>query len=103
MSFNLTYGVLFEVTFLHNYFLNSGEDTYTGMSALDKKKIMQKLDINSFATVCPTLETNIRLKNFKMVFKPTTTGFRVYIKVKENDETSRCETGLQNFDQRLSV
>lgn len=88
MSFNLTYGVLFEVTVLHNYFLNSGEDVYTAMSLADKKKMLQKFDSNSFATIIPTIETNKRLKNYKMVFKTTKTGFRVYIKVKENDETS---------------
>jgi hypothetical protein len=86
MSFNLTYGLLFEVTLFHNYFLNSGEDTYTGMSGADKKKMLQKFDSDSFAVITPTVETNARLKNYKMAFKPTKTGFRVYIKVKEEDE-----------------
>jgi hypothetical protein len=87
MSFNITYTLLFEVTFLHNYFLNRGEDTYAGMSNADKKKMLQNFDDDSFSTITPTVETNIRLKNYKMAFKPTKTGFRVYIKVKENDET----------------
>ena len=87
MSFNLTYGLLFEVTLLHNYFLNSGEDTYVGMSPANKEKIMQKFDSDSFAAITPTLETNTRLRNYKMAFKPTKTGFRVYIKVKEDDDT----------------
>lgn len=87
MSFNLTYGLLFEVTLFHNYFLNSGEDTYDGMSTADKKKMLQKYDSNSFAIVTPTVETNTRLRDHKMVFKPTKTGFRVYIKVKEDNDT----------------
>lgn len=87
MSFNLTYGLLFEVTFLHNYFLNSGEDTYAGMSAADKEKMIQKFNYDSFAIITPTVETQTRLRNYKMAFKPTKTGFRVYIKVKEADET----------------
>jgi len=87
MSFNLTYGLLFEVTLLHNYFLNSGEDTYVGMSPANKEKIMQKFDSDSFAAITPTVETNTRLRNYKMAFKPTKTGFRVYIKVKEDDDT----------------
>ncbi|MRX41388.1 hypothetical protein GJU43_19045 [Flavobacterium sp. LC2016-23] len=87
MSFNLTYGLLFEVTFLHNYFLNSGEDTYAGMSAADKEKMIQKFNYDSFAAITPTVETQTRLRNYKMAFKPTKTGFRVYIKVKEADET----------------
>lgn len=86
MSFNLTYGLLFEVTLYHNYFLNSGEDTYAGMSGDDQKKMLQKFDSDSFATITPTVETNTRLRNHKMVFKPTKTGFRIYIKVKEDDE-----------------
>lgn len=87
MSFNLTYGLLFEVTFLHNYFLNSGEDTYAGMSAADKEKMIQKFNYGSFAAITPTVETQTRLRNYKMAFKPTKTGFRLYIKVKEADET----------------
>jgi hypothetical protein len=86
MSFNLTYGLLFEVTFLHSYFLNRGEDTYVGMSIEDKKKMLQKFDSDSFVIITPTVETNTQLRNYKMVFKPTKTGFRVYIKVKEDDE-----------------
>lgn len=86
MSFNLTYGLLFEVTLLHSYFLNSGEDTYVGMTTEDKKKMLKKFDSDSFVTITPTVETNTRLRNYKMVFKPTKTGFRVYIKVKEDDE-----------------
>ncbi|MEO8237506.1 MAG: hypothetical protein ABI576_05305 [Flavobacterium sp.] len=87
MSFNLTYGLLFEVTLYHNYFLNNGEDTYAGMSDANKKKMLQKFDSDSFATIIPTVETNTQLRNYKMAFKPTKTGFRVYIKVKEDDET----------------
>lgn len=87
MSFNITYTLLFEVTFLHNYFLNSGENTYASMSGADKKKMLQNFDDDSFSTVTPTVETNNRLKNYKMAFKPTKTGFRVYTKVKEEDET----------------
>ena len=86
MSFGLTYSLLFEVTLLHNYFLNSGEDTYAGMPAAEKEKMLQKFNSDSFAVIKPTVETNIRLRNFKMAFKPTKTGFRVYIKVKENDD-----------------
>lgn len=87
MSFNVTYAVLFEVTFLHNYFLNNGEETYTAMPAGNKEKMLQKFNINAFASLVPTLKTSARLRNFKMAFKATKTGFRLYIKVNENDET----------------
>lgn len=87
MSFAATYGLLFEVTLLHNYFLNNGEETYTGMSAAKKEKMLQQFNTDAFASITPALETNTVLKNFKMLFKKTKTGFRIYIKVKETDES----------------
>jgi hypothetical protein len=57
------------------------------MSLADKEKMLRKFDSSSFATIVPTVATKTRLKNYKMVFKPSKTGFRVYIKVKEADET----------------
>ena len=38
MSFAATYQLLFEVTLLHNYFLNNGEETFTSMTNADKEK-----------------------------------------------------------------
>ena len=87
MSFAATYGLLFEVTLLHNYFLNNGEETYTGMSAAKKEKMLQQFNTDAFASITPALETNTVLKNYKMLFKKTKTGFRIYIQVKETDES----------------
>ncbi|MDR6763859.1 hypothetical protein J2Y38_004083 [Flavobacterium sp. 2755] len=86
MSFSITYGLLFEVTFLHNYFLNNGEEIFTSMTGDDKTKMLQHFNTDAFTTITPTLETYNELKNYKMVFKKTKTGFRVYIKVKEANE-----------------
>ncbi|MCV9930358.1 hypothetical protein OIU83_22050 [Flavobacterium sp. LS1R49] len=86
MSFNTTYGLLFEITLFHNYFLNNGKDAYTGMSTDDQKKMLQKFDSDSFTTIIPTIETNTQLKNYKMILKKTKMGFRVYIKSKEGIE-----------------
>lgn len=87
MSFNLIYGLLFEVTLFHNYFLNNGEEIFTGMSANDKIKMLQKFNSDDFCSIRPTVETHTLLKNYKMAFKMTQTGFKVYIKVKETEET----------------
>ena len=87
MSFAATYGLLFEVTLLHNYFLNNGEETFTGMSAAKKEKMLQQFNTDAFLSINPALETNTVLKNYKMLFKKTKTGFRIYIKVKETDES----------------
>lgn len=87
MSFAAKYGLLFEVTLLHNYFLDNGEENYTGMSAAKKEKMLQQFNTDAFASITPALETNTVLKNYKMLFKKTKTGFRIYIKVKETDES----------------
>ncbi|WP_149207497.1 hypothetical protein [Flavobacterium johnsoniae] len=86
MSFDATYGLLFEVTFLHNYFLNNGEETFASMTNADKQKMLQQFTTDAFLVLTPTLETNIVLKNYKMTFKKTKTGFRIYTKVKDEFE-----------------
>ncbi|MBO9584828.1 MAG: hypothetical protein J7574_11775 [Flavobacterium sp.] len=86
MSFATTYGLLFNVTVLHNYFLNNGEETFASMSDAKKEKMLQPYNTDAFATITPTLETNTVLRNYKMVFKKTKTGFGVYVKVKATDE-----------------
>jgi hypothetical protein len=86
MSFAATYGLLFEVTFLHNYFLNNGEETFASMTNADKQKMLQQFNTDAFLVLTPTLETNTVLKNYKMTFKKTKTGFRIYTKVKDEFE-----------------
>lgn len=87
MSFEFSYGLLFEVTLLHNYFLNNAEETYESMSPTDKEKMIQKYSIDSFISITPTTETASNIRNHKLLFKKTKTGFCVYVKVKETDET----------------
>lgn len=86
MSYSSTYGLLFEVTLRHNYFLNKGIETFASMSDDDKEKMLQQFNTDAFSSITPTLETNTVLKNHKMVFKKTKTGFSIYIKVKETNE-----------------
>lgn len=87
MSFEFSYGLLFEVTLLHNYFLNNAEETYESMSPTDKEKMIQKYSIDSFISITPTTETASIIRNHKLLFKKTKTGFCVHVKVKETDET----------------
>lgn len=86
MSYSSTYGLLFQVTILHNYFLNNGEETFASMTDDKKEKMLQQFSADAFITVMPTLDTNIVLKNYKMVFKKTKTGFGVYVKVKDESD-----------------
>ncbi|WP_433763616.1 hypothetical protein [Flavobacterium ginsenosidimutans] len=83
MSYSSTYGLYFQVTLLHNYFLNNGEETFASMTDDKKEKMMQQFSSDAFIAITPTLETNIVLKNYKMVFKKNKTGFGIYIKLKD--------------------
>ena len=87
MGFNLTYGLLFEVTLFHNYFLNNGVETFQSMPTVGKEKMLQKYSTDFFSTITPTLETHTALQNHRMSYKKTKTGFSIYIKVKDTDET----------------
>lgn len=86
MSFTATYELLFEITLPHNYFLNNGEVTFASMTNADKGKMLQQFDTDAFSTITPTLETNTVLRNHKMIFKKTKTGFGIYIKVKDESD-----------------
>jgi len=95
MSYSSTYGLLFQVTLLHNYFLNNGEETFESMANADKEKMLQQFSTDAFIAITPTLETNIVLKNYKAVFKKTKTGFGVYVKVKDElDPFIKIPAGL---------
>ncbi|MDQ8012995.1 MAG: hypothetical protein REI96_11140 [Flavobacterium nitrogenifigens] len=82
MSYSSTYGLLFQVTLFHNYFLNNGEETFTSMTDDKKEKMLQQFNADAFIAVTPTIETITVLKNYKMVFKKNKTGFGVYVKLK---------------------
>lgn len=86
MSFDISYSLLFEVNFFHNYYLNDGESLFENMASDQQNKMLLKYDFSNFISVSPSIATSTVLKNFKMHFKKTKTGFRIYIKVKQLEE-----------------
>lgn len=85
MSFSGSYTLLFEATILHGYFLNDGETAFNAMADEGKIKMLSKYKHDSFIEVNPTMETVTLLKNLKLLYKKTKTGFSIYSKVDELD------------------
>jgi hypothetical protein len=99
MSFEYSYRLLFEVTVFHNFFLNDGESDFGIMLNKEKQKMLLKYDFENFITISPSIATQKTLKNFKMQFKKTKTGFRIFIKVKQLEKSDP----LFNLDPFIEV
>jgi hypothetical protein len=87
MSFNIQYKPLFKVDVLHLFFLNNGIKSFFSMTATESAKQLDGYDLNSFFSITPTRETLEKLKGYNLVFKNTATGFAVWTKVRNDDNT----------------
>ena len=85
MSFLGSYTLLFEATLLHGYFLNDGETEFDALADENKIKMLSKYKYESFIEVNPTIETAKSLRNLKLLYKKTKTGFSIYCKADELD------------------
>jgi hypothetical protein len=56
------------------------------MTNEEKRNMIRKYDFEKFLTVSPSISTTRILKNYKMQFKKTKTGFKIFIKVKSLDK-----------------
>jgi len=87
MSFSIQYKPLFKVDVLHLFFLNNGLKTYFSMNAVESARQLDGYNMNSFFNVTPTLETQEKLKGHSLVFKIINTGFAVWTKASNDDNT----------------
>lgn len=87
MSFSIQYKTLFKVDIFHLFFLNNGLKTWFSMNASDASKQLASYDLNSFISITPTLETLKKLKGYNLVFRSLNTGFTVWTKVRNDDNT----------------
>lgn len=87
MSFSIQYKPLFKVDVLHLFFLNNGLKSFFSMTATEAAKQLDGYDLNSFLSIAPTLETQEKLKGYNLVFKNMNSGFAVWTKVRNDDNT----------------
>jgi hypothetical protein len=87
MPFSIKYKILFKVNILHLYSLNKGINEFHSMSEGDKEKQLDSYNINDFFTILPTSDTSTRLYGSNLVFKKSDTGFSIWSKVSDIDDT----------------
>ena len=84
MAFNNKYFRLFEVRILHEYYLLAGADhIFYDLSANDRQEMLMKRVLGgqykllNDLDIVPTPSTTQLLRNHKLIFKKTATGFVV--------------------------
>ena len=80
MGFAITFSKLFEVQILHHYFLDTGTVRYDALSPDDKAAADKNYQVPSFLQILPTEACMSLMKNNGCVFRPTATGFVVFIR-----------------------
>jgi len=87
MSFSIQYKPLFKVDILHLFFLNNGLKIWFSMNAEEASKQLDGYFMYSFFSIVPTLETQEKLKGYNLTFKSLNTGFTVWTKVRNDNNT----------------
>jgi hypothetical protein len=87
MSFSIQYKTLFKVDIFHLFFLNDGAKTWFSMTATENSKQLDGYEVNSFLDLAPTNETQQKLKGYNLVFSNLNTGFALWSKVDESNNT----------------
>ena len=87
MSYSIQYKELFRVKILHRYFLDKGSDEFRTMNGADQLKQMNNYNFQSVLRISPTTETLQQLNGHNLVFKTLDSGFTVWSKVSETDDS----------------
>lgn len=98
MSFSIQYKELFRVNVFHNYFLNRGEDEFRTMPDPEKAKQLNNYNFQSIVAVVPTKESWQNLNGHNLVFKTMNSGFTVWSKVTEADDSEPFISMVDDLD-----
>lgn len=82
MSIQITYKPLCYINLYHNYFLNDGLTPFDDSPTL-KEEQLGKYTFSDFARIVPSKKTEQFLKNQKILFKTSTTGFTLLVQAVE--------------------
>lgn len=86
MNSSVIYKTLFEITILHGYFLNSGNNEYDSLTSNQKKKLLNNYTFEKFISISPTTETEQILKNNKLLFQTKGEMMKIGVKTSIDDE-----------------
>lgn len=84
------YKPLFHINIHHGYFLDKGEEKYEKveltdeeMSLEDKNEAIKEYDVSEFLTISPSDFTKTQFRNYRMMMRPSASGFRVLVNTLE--------------------
>jgi hypothetical protein len=87
MSYSIQYKELFRVRILHRYFLDKGADEFRTMDETEQAKQLDSYNFQNVVKIVPTSETVQNLNGHNLVFKTINSGFIVWSKVSESDDS----------------
>lgn len=94
------YKSLFQFNIHHGYFLDKGEEKYEKveltdeeMSPEDKSEAIKEYDISEFLTISPSDFTKTQFRNYRLMIRPSSSGFRVLVNALE-----RTVAGQKRFE-----
>jgi hypothetical protein len=83
MSYSQIYRTLFDLQVLHEYYLNSGSNSFRGMDAKQQRLMSKNYSFNSFLQVIPTVQTRQILDNQKLLLRTNSNGLKVLAQVEQ--------------------
>jgi hypothetical protein len=86
MTITISANILFELNILHHYFLNKGTQNFEDMSAEEKLKQLNNYHVLNFMEIVPTPDCRRQIKNYKLKYVPTPTGFIIAAHADSEDE-----------------
>jgi len=87
MSYSIQYKELFRVNIFHRYFLDKGLVEFRTMNETEKAKQLNNYNFQPIVSIVPTKESRQNLNGHNLVFKTLNSGFTIWSKVAETDDS----------------
>lgn len=102
MSYSQQYRTLANVQVLHEYYLNSGSDSFRGMDANQQRLMFKNYAFNGFLQVIPTAQTRLIMENQKLLLRTNPAGLQVVAQV-EPALSNEAATPFISLDNDLEL
>lgn len=102
MSYSQTYRTLFDLQILHEYYLNSGPDSFREMNPQQQRLMFKNYAFNGFLQVIPTAQTRRILENQKLLFQVNSKGIQVLAQI-EQTELDEPANPFISLDDKLEL
>ncbi len=102
MSYSQQYRTLADVQVLHEYYLNSGSDSFRGMETDQQRLMFKNYAFNGFLQVIPTAQTRRIMENQKLLLRTNPVGLQVLAQI-EPTITNEPATPFISLDNNLEL